>query len=49
MEQQEGEAVYAFACAAKRDNSFYAGHLAVLLMRKGRIETRPFVMPLFSR
>ncbi|WP_246826808.1 hypothetical protein, partial [Eikenella sp. HMSC073A11] len=37
-----GQAVYAFARAAKRDHSFYAGHLAVLLMRKGRIENPSF-------
>jgi len=29
-------------CAVKRDLSFYAVHLAVLLMRKGRIENPSF-------
>ena len=42
MEQQEGQAVYAFTCAVKRDHSFHAGHLAVLLMQKGRIENPSF-------
>lgn len=37
-----GEAIYAFARATKRDYSFYAGHLAVLLMQKGRIENPSF-------
>lgn len=42
--EEGGQAVYAFACAVKRDHSFHAGHLAILLMQKGRIETRPFVL-----
>ena len=40
--EERGQAVYAFACAVKRDHSFYAGHLAVLLMQKGRIENPSF-------
>ena len=40
--EEGGQAVYALACAVKRDHSFYAGHLVVLLMRKGRIENPSF-------
>ena len=40
--EEGGQAVYAFACAVKRDHSFHVGHLAILLMQKGWIENPSF-------